>query len=174
MSSDACAPLGGRRGGRSGGGSGGSGGGSGGGSCGGSSSRKKAKPDASAAPPAFKDGLPPAKMLYEKLMRDVSQAMDDRGTSQSELCRSLSLSPVSMSLWRRNKPLPVRTRDLYSAALELWLADPSFELSDPKLTNTAPNSVRRRPLHTSRRFLRPPSPVATRIYHAPAMCLPCT
>ena len=76
-------------------------------------------------------------------MGDVSQAMDDRGTSQSELCRSLSLSPVSMSLWRRNKPLSPMTRDLYSAALELWLADPSFELSDPKLTNTAPNSVRR-------------------------------
>ena len=98
---------------------------------------------AAKAAPTFKDGLPPAKTPYEQLLRDVSQAMDDRGTSQTELCRSLSLSPVSMSLWRRNKPLSPRTRDLYSAALELWLADPNFVLTDPKLTNTPPNSVRR-------------------------------
>ena len=122
---------------------------------GGSSQRKKVKCDASEAPPPFKDGLPPAKMPYEQLMRDVSQAMDDRGTSQTELCRSLSLSPVSMSLWRRNKPLSPRTRDLYSAALELWLADPSFVLTDPKLTNTPPNSVRR---VATARLVSPPLP----------------
>ena len=145
--------------------------------------RKKAKRDASGSQAAFKDGLPPAKMPYEQLMRDVSQAMDDRGTSQSELCRSLSLSPVSLSLWRRNKPLSPRTRDLYSAALELWLADPGFELSDPKLTNTAPNSVRR--MATARlspaascrlspaascRLVCPPSPPWR---HASTMHLPC-
>lgn len=32
----------------------------------------------------FKDGLPPAKMLYEQLMREVTRAMEERGTSQSE------------------------------------------------------------------------------------------
>ena len=143
---------------------------------GGSSQRKKAKSDASEAPakaakdvaaqeaaegkaaaaaPTFKDGLPPAKTPYEQLLRDVSQAMDDRGTSQTELCRSLSLSPVSMSLWRRNKPLSPRTRDLYSAALELWLADPNFVLTDPKLTNTPPNSVRR---VATARLVSPPLP----------------
>ena len=143
---------------------------------GGSSQRKKAKKateegeDASEAPPTFKDGLPPAKTPYEQLLRDVSQAMDDRGTSQTELCRSLSLSPVSMSLWRRNKPLSPRTRDLYSAALELWLADPNFVLTDPKLTNTPPNSVRR---VATARLVSPPLPTkppGRALVHLP----PCT
>ena len=158
---------------------------------GGSSQRKKAKSDASEAPakaakdvaaqeaaegkaaaaaPTFKDGLPPAKTPYEQLLRDVSQAMDDRGTSQTELCRSLSLSPVSMSLWRRNKPLSPRTRDLYCAALELWLADPNFVLTDPKLTNTPPNSVRR---VATARLVSPPLPTkppSRALVHLP----PCT
>ena len=91
---------------------------------------------------SFADGLPPAKMSYDKLVRTVNRKMEARELTQSEVCRALSLSPVYLSIWLRQKDgMPASTRGLYSAALELWVADAALTIDDPALTNTKASQV---------------------------------
>jgi hypothetical protein len=90
--------------------------------------------------------LPPPKMAAEEAVPAVLAALGARGLSQTAVCAQLSLSPVYLSIWLRNpkaKAMPELTKALYSAALELWLADATFAIHDPALTRTNPSQVPR-------------------------------
>ena len=69
------------------------------------------------------------------------EALRERGFSQNSLCGTLALSPVYFSIWLKGKGMPDMTKQLYSAACELWLADPTFVILDPGLTRTNPAQV---------------------------------
>ena len=90
----------------------------------------------------YPDGLPAASTPYDVLVRRVSATMDERQINQTEVCRALSLSPVYLSLWlRQREGISMLQRGLYSAALEPWVGDASFTLDDPQLTNTKASQV---------------------------------
>ena len=87
--------------------------------------------------------LPEPTVAYEDLTVQCAEALRVRGMSQTAVCAALALSPVYFSIWLKGKDMPKMTKQLYSSACELWLADPTFTVLDPALTRTNPSQVPR-------------------------------
>lgn len=102
--------------------------------------------------------LPEPTVAYDELMVQMAEALRSRSMSQSAVCSVLALSPVYFSIWLKNKPMPEATKKCYSAAAELWLADSTFAILDPVLTNTNPSQV---PAPAREKPARPAAAAAT-------------
>ena len=87
--------------------------------------------------------LPLPTRAAEELASSVLEMLRTRGLSQTALCCQLSLSPVYFSIWLKGRPMPELTKQLYSAAIELWLDDEQFHILDPSITRTNPSQVPR-------------------------------
>ena len=89
------------------------------------------------------DELPAPTGEAEDLAQQVLDMITERQMSQTAVCGQLALSPVYFSIWLKGKDMPKMTKQLYSSACELWLADPTFTVLDPALTRTNPSQVPR-------------------------------
>ena len=87
------------------------------------------------------DELPKHTVAYDELVVQMAEALHSRDMSQRAVCSVLALNPFYFSGWLKNKPMPEATRRRYSAAAELWLADSTFAILDPTLTNTSASQV---------------------------------
>ena len=79
---------------------------------------------------------PERRIDVQKLIPQVLSAMRDRGFSQTAVCARLSISPVYLSLWLRNKQMPESKRNIYTSALNQWFEDATFSITDPASTGT--------------------------------------
>ncbi|KAL1495958.1 hypothetical protein AB1Y20_014600 [Prymnesium parvum] len=96
-----------------------------------------------AAHPPFTGQLPPPTIELRELARRVMGRLKEWNLTQSALCVQLALSPVYFSCWLRERELPKVTKQLYSSALEAWMADPHFNIQDPSITGTPSTQVAR-------------------------------
>lgn len=78
--------------------------------------------------------LPPATRSRANLLPCVQLAMKERSVTKARLSATLSLEPAGLTSWLLGKHLPAEKENIYTSALQLWLEDASFRITEPSLT----------------------------------------
>lgn len=94
-----------------------------------------------AVPKVFHGVLPPPTLPLATIVERTLKLMEDQHLTQNMLCHQLQFSPVYLSNFLRRRSMTVAKAAIYASALQQWLADQSFTITDPTVTGTQPHQV---------------------------------
>lgn len=92
-------------------------------------------------PKLFSGELPPPTLPPATIIERTLAVMEDRDLTQTVLCHQLQLNPVYLSTFLRQRSMTVAKAAVYASALQQWLEDPCFTITDPAVTGTQAHQV---------------------------------